>query len=95
MIAQLISDKIILIALTIMGMAICSVGIGQVSARGEWLHPLSIVAYVLGGLVLLIAAAALLNISLPLIPDARAAWVAILVLAIAKIALTQLHRAFA
>lgn len=95
MFAQFFSDKIILIAVTLLGMALCSVGIGQVAARAEWMQPLSIIAYIIGGLVLIIAGAALFNISLPLITDARAAWIAILVLGILKIALTQLHRAFA
>lgn len=95
MLAQHVSDKTIVIAVTVIGIAVCSIGIGQVAAQNAWAQPLSIVAYFVGALVLIIAAAALFNLSLPFIPDARAAWIAILVLALVKVALTQLHRALA
>jgi hypothetical protein len=95
MLAQIFSERGLLIVVTVIGMAMCTMGIGQVAARGEWAHPLAIVAYVIGLLILIIAVAVVFNIPLPLIDSARAALIAIVVLAIAKIVLTQVHRAFA
>ncbi len=91
--ALLFSEKGILILVTLVGMAMCSAGIGQVAARGEWLHPMSVIGYVLGALILVVVGAALFGVRLPLIDSARMATIAVIVLAIAKIALTQLHRA--
>lgn len=93
--ALLFSDKGVLIAVTLIGFAMCSVGIGRVAAHGAWLHPLSILAYMLGALVLVIVGAALWSVKLPWIDSARAATYAVIALAIVKIALTQLHRIFA
>ncbi|MCC6169193.1 MAG: hypothetical protein IT329_18370 [Caldilineaceae bacterium] len=93
--ALLFSEKGILIAVTLIGIAMCSVGIGQVAARGAWLHPLSLLGYLLGTLILVIVGAALLGVKLPLIDSARAATYAVIALAILKIALTQFHRVLA
>lgn len=91
MLSAVLSEKTAVLVLTLIGMAMCSVGIGQVAARGDWAHPLSIVGIVLGALVLLVAAAGLFEFRLPLIDSPRAALIAIVVIAIAKVALTQLH----
>lgn len=93
MLSAIFSEKILLFVLTIVGMALCTGGIGQVAARGDWAHPLSIVGYVVGALILVIVGAALFGINLPLIDSTRAAMIAVIVLMIAKFALTQLHRA--
>ena len=93
MLAAIFSEKGLLVGVTLLGMAMCTAGIGQVAARGEWAHPFAIAGYVLGALVLVIAGAALFNINLPLIDSARAAVIAVIVLAVLKIALTQVHRA--
>lgn len=95
MLTQIFSDRVILIAVTLVGMAICSMGIGQVAARGEWLHPFAIVAYLVGGAILALVIAALLNIPLPFLVDARAVLIAVIVLGLLKVVLTQLHRALA
>ena len=45
-----------IILMGIIGMAICAMGgIGRVAARKEWSHPLSILGYILGVLILMIA----------------------------------------
>ena len=90
--AFLFSEKAVLIGVTLIGMAFCSAGIGQVAARAAWLHPLSFIGYALGALILVIVGAALLDIRLPLIDSTRAALIAVVVLALAKVVLTQLHR---
>jgi hypothetical protein len=92
MLTAIFSEKGLLVGMTLLGMAMCTAGIGQVAARGEWAHPLAIVGYIIGMLILVIVGAALFNISLPMIDSTRAAIIAVIVLAIAKIVLTQLHR---
>jgi hypothetical protein len=77
------------------GMAMCAIGIGQIAAQGLWLHPLSILAYIIGALILVIVGANLFNLSLPLIESTRAAILAVILLAVLKVGITQLHRAFA
>lgn len=86
------SEKAILLIVTLIGMAICSTGIGQVAARSAWLHPLSILGYLLGVLILGIVGAALGGLKLPWIGSSRAALFAAIVLALVKVVLTQLHR---
>jgi len=93
MLAQILSEKTALIVVTFVGMAICSVGIGQVAARGEWLNPMAIGAYAMGALILVIVGAALFNIPLPLIDSPRAALIAVILLIVLKVAWTFLHRA--
>ena len=47
--------RVDIVLLVIIGMTICSQGgIGRVAATGEWTHPLSIIGYLLGGLILII-----------------------------------------
>jgi len=89
------SDKTLLVVVTVVGMAMCSVGIGQVAERGAWLQPMSIVAYFIGALTLVIAGAGLFNITLPVIDSTRTAWIAVIALAVLKVALTQLHHLLA
>lgn len=95
MLAQILSEKTVLIVVTLLGMGMCSLGIGQVAASGQWMHPMAIVAYLIGALVLVIAGAGIFNVPLPLIDSTRAALFAVILLAVIKVALTQLHHAFA
>ncbi len=47
--------RVDIILLVIIGMTICSQGgIGRIAATGQWTHPLSIIGYLLGGLILII-----------------------------------------
>jgi hypothetical protein len=49
-------------------MAICTQGgIGRVAAIGAWSHPLSIVGYILGGLILLVTVTVFAGWKLPYI----------------------------
>ncbi|MCC6456372.1 MAG: hypothetical protein IT328_15565 [Caldilineaceae bacterium] len=95
MFAAILSEKMVLVLVTLLGMAFCSAGIGQVAARGEWLHPMSIAASVMGVLVLGIVGAGLFDFKLPLIDSTRAATIAVIVIVIAKVVLTQVHRLIA
>ena len=75
-----------IILLVLLGMAICTQGgIGRVAATGQWSHPLAIVGYVLGGLILLITLAVFAGWKLPFIQTDQQALVAIAILASLKI----------
>lgn len=78
--------KFDLVIIVLLGMAICAQGgIGRVAATGEWSHPLSIVGYLLGGLILLITLAVFLGWKLPYIQTDQQAIIAVTILAGLKI----------
>jgi hypothetical protein len=56
-----------LIALLVVGMAMCTGGIGQVAASGRWLSPLAFAGYLLGAVILVIIVSAFTGWKLPLI----------------------------
>jgi len=78
--------RVDIILLVVIGMTICSQGgIGRVAAIGQWSHPLSIIGYVLGGLILLIAASVFVGWKLPYIQTDQQALLAIAILAGLKV----------
>ncbi len=80
-----------LVIVTLLGMAMCTAGIGKVAARGAWLDPFAMVGSLLGVVILAMVGAALFGIKLPLIDSTQAAIIAVIVLMIVKVALTQIH----
>jgi hypothetical protein len=65
----------------ILGMAMCTQGgIGRIAATGEWSHPLSIVGYVLGATILIVAASVFAGWKLPFIQSDQQALLAIAIL---------------
>ena len=75
-----------IVLLVVLGMAICSQGgIGRVAASGQWAHPLAIVGYILGGLILLIALSVFVGWKLPYIQNDQQALLAIALLACLKV----------
>jgi hypothetical protein len=81
-----------IVLLVVIGMIICSQGgIGRVAATGEWSHPLSIIGYILGGLILLITLAVFVGWKLPLIANDQQALLAIAILASLKVANAVTH----
>jgi hypothetical protein len=84
--------RVDIILLVVLGMAICALGgIGRVAAQNAWSHPLSILGYMLGGLILLVTAAVFFGWKPPFIQDDRQALVAIAILAVAKVVDSVLH----
>lgn len=89
------SDRAALIALVVIGMAICSMGgIGRVAASGEWLHPFSIVGYILGAAIIVIGIAALFGKQIPPLTSYYQSFIAVAVIAAVKLVLTAIHRLF-
>lgn len=81
-----------IILLVVIGMTICQQGgIGRVAATGQWTHPLSIIGYLLGGLILIIALAVFVGWKLPFISNYRQALLAIAFLASLKVVNAALH----
>jgi hypothetical protein len=79
--------------LLVIGMAMCGIsGISRVSTAGAWTHPLAIIAYILGALILVVAVAGILGIRLPIIPNSHAAIVVVVILTAAKLVVGIVHR---
>jgi hypothetical protein len=69
-----------LIALFIVGFAMCAFGIMQVAASGHWASPLAIVGYLLGAIILVVFISALTGRNLPFVHTDDQAVVAIALL---------------
>ena len=81
-----------IVLLVLVGMIICSLGgIGRVAATGQWSHPLSIIGYVLGGLILLIALSVFVGWKLPYVQTDQQALLAIAILASLKVVNAVAH----
>ena len=91
MLAQVVTEKTLLLAVVLIGMFFCAGGIAKVAALGTWLHPMSLAAYALGVLVLIVAGAVVFDITLPLIDSERTALIVVVVVAAIKVVLTQVH----
>jgi hypothetical protein len=84
--------RVDIILVVIIGMAICSQGgIGRVAATGQWAHPLSIIGYILGGLILLVALSVFMGWKLPYIQTDQQALLAIAILASLKVVNAMAH----
>ena len=78
--------RVDIVLLVILGMAICQQGgIGRIAATGQWTHPLAIIGYILGGLILLIALSVFVGWKLPYIQSEQQALLAIAILAGLKV----------
>ena len=81
--------------LLVLGMAMCAQGgLGAVATTGQWAHPLAILGYILGGAILLVAAAGFFGFHLPLIAGPQQAVIAMAVLMGAKVLNSLAHYLF-
>lgn len=86
------NTRVDVILLVVIGMAICSqCGIGRVAATRQWLHPLSIVGYILGVLILLITLAVFVGWKIPFIQTGQQALIAITILVCLKMINAAAH----
>jgi hypothetical protein len=84
--------RVDIILFVILGMSICTqAGIGRIAATGQWSHPLAIVGYVLGGMILLITLAVFVGWKLPFIQNDQQALIAIAILAGLKVVNAVTH----
>jgi hypothetical protein len=81
-----------IILLVILGMSICTqAGIGRIAVTGEWSHPLAIVGYVLGAIILIVTTSVFAGWKLPFIKNDQQALLAIAILAGLKIVNAVTH----
>jgi hypothetical protein len=81
-----------IILLVMIGMTMCMQGgIGRIAAAGQWSHPLSIIGYILGGLILLVTLAVFVGWKLPYIQTDQQALIAIAILAGLKVVNAVTH----
>jgi len=86
------NTRVDIILLVVLGMAICQQGgIGRVAVTGEWSHPLAILGYFLGGLIVLISISAFADWKLPLIQNEQQALLVIGGLMAVKITNSVIH----
>ncbi len=91
----LTTDRTALIGLVVLGMAICMLGgIGPMSRAGAWFHPLSIINYLLGAVIIIIGIAAVFGKQLPPLSSYHQSFIVVVGIAALKIILTTVHRLF-
>lgn len=84
--------RVDIILLVIIGMTMCTQGgIGRIAATRQWAHPLSIVGYILGGLILLVTLAVFVGWKLPYIQNDQQALLVIAILASLKVVNAVIH----
>ena len=87
--------RVDILLLVIIGLTMCTQsGIGRIAATGQWTHPLAIVGYILGGLILLIALTVFAGWKLPYIQNDQQALLAIAILMCLKVANALTHYVF-
>jgi hypothetical protein len=84
--------RIAMAVLLVLGLTMCTTGgIGRVSALGQWTHPLSILGYLLGALILVIGLATVFGLKLPYIQSEVQAVIIVSILTVAKIVESVIH----
>ena len=78
----------------LLGMAMCTSGIGRVAAIQQWAHPLAILGYLLGALILVIGLGIVFGMKLPYIQSDVQAIIIVTILLGAKVANTVIHSLF-
>ena len=84
-------DRAATVVLLVLGFVMCATGSLRNIQPDEWIHPLTVVAALLGGLALLLGLAVLVGIGVPLVPNERAAFVILAIIVLTKVVLARLH----
>jgi hypothetical protein len=86
-------DRAALIALTLVGLALCGAGpLGHIAARGAWLSPAALAGVALGVVALAVVGAALAGVRLPYVAGEGEAFRVLAVIGAAKVGLGVLYR---
>ena len=86
-------DKAAFYTLLIVGVAMCAMGpLAEIAEKGAWLSLSGLIGIILGGLALVLAAAVLFGIQLPLIASERTAFLALAGIVVAKVLAAGVHR---
>ncbi len=84
-------ERAALITLVVLGMAMCTRGIGRVAETGAWTSPLAIAAYILGAAILAITVWISIGKSFPFIAGARTALIVVAALIGTKLLVSTIH----
>jgi len=85
------NPRLAMIAVLVLGMAMCTSGIGRVAVLQQWTHPLAILGYLLGALILVIGLGTVFGWKLPLIQSDAQATLLVAVLIGLKVVNTLVH----
>ena len=88
----LADSRLTFVVVLLVGMALCSAGIGKAAARGLWVHPLTLAGYVLGAAALLLSIQGIFRLHVIRVENALALAL-ILAIVVVKIALAALYPA--
>ena len=88
----LISDRAAVIALGLVGMAMCSAGVGKVASSGNWLSLQGVLGSALGVIALAILGAAIVGKELPGIPGDRAALIVLGTIVVMKVGIASVFK---
>lgn len=89
------TDRAVLLAFVVIGMIMCAQGgISRVAASGAWLHPFTILGYLLGAAIIVIGIAALSGKIIPPMTSYYQSFAVVAVLTAVKLVLTTIHRLF-
>ena len=83
--------RLVLVLAVIVGMALCTRGIGRIAAAGDWLHPIAMLGYALGALALLYGFAGFTRRTILFVSDEKHALLAIALIIGAKYVLGWLY----
>ena len=75
----------------LLGMSMCTSGIGRVAAIQQWAHPLAILGYLLGALILAVGLGIVFGMKLTYIQSDVQAIMIVAVLVVAKVAVAFTH----
>jgi hypothetical protein len=78
----------------VLGMAMCTSGIGRVAAFQQWTHPLSILGYLIGIAILVVGLGTVFGWKLPFIQSDAQAMLIVAVLIGVKVVNTLVHSLF-
>ena len=84
------SDRVALIVVTLVGMAMCAQGVGKIAAAGQWVSFQGVAGSLLGIVILGIVGMRLLGRPLPMVETDRAALLAVVALAAIKVAIAAI-----
>jgi len=83
--------RIDMIVILVLGMMMCTSGIGKISVANAWGSPLAIFGYILGLLILVISASVIFNFRLPLVPNDFNTLIVVAVLIGTKVIVSIIH----
>lgn len=86
------NSRLVFGIVAVVGMSMCSAGIGRAAQLGLWVHPVTVAGYILGALALLLAAQGIFHFQLLPVTNQQAL-LAIFAIVVTKIVLARFYSA--